>query len=263
MPTKTTTIIASKKDIRCTRVKTILVSQPRPERSSYFELETKYNIQIDWRPFIQVEGYTEKEFRRQRIRHDEFPNVVFTSKNAIENYFRLAEEMRFKINEMNKYFCATEAIANYLQKFIIFRKRKVFNGVKSVTELTTYFNKHKETGPFLIPCSESGNSEVANYLKSLKIKFHESPMYRTISADLSDLKDIKYDIIVFFSQLEIKSLFDNFPNFKQENTRIAAFGTPASKAVLDAGLILDIQAPTPETPSMTMALEEYLKKSNK
>ena len=262
MPTKTTTI-AFKKDTRCHRVKAILVSQPRPERSPYFEIETKYNIQLDWRSFIQVDGYTEKEFRRQRIRHDEFPNVVFTSKNAIENYFRLAEEMRFKINEMNKYFCATEAIANYLQKFIIFRKRKVFNGTKSVTELTSYFNKHKETGPFLVPCSESGNTEVATYLKGLKIKFHESPMYRTVSANLSDLKEIKYDMIIFFSQLEIKSLFDNFPDFKQENTRIAAFGTSAAKAILEAGLIIDIQAPTLETPSMTMALEEYLKKSNK
>lgn len=262
MPSKTTTI-ASTKDIRCHRVKTILVSQPRPERSPYFEIESKFNIQLDWRSFIQVEGYTEKEFRRQRIRHDEFPNVVFTSKNAIENYFRLAEEMRFKINEMNKYFCATEAIANYLQKFIIFRKRKVFNGTKSVTELTNYFNKHKESGPFLIPCSESGNAEVANYLKSLKAKYHESPMYRTISADLSDLKEIKYDMIIFFSQLEIKSLFDNFPNFQQGNTRIAAFGASAAKAILDAGLIIDIQAPTLQTPSMTMALEEYLKKSNK
>lgn len=240
-----------------------MVSQPRPERSPYFEIESKYHIQLDWRSFIQVEGYTEKEFRRQRIRHDEFPNIVFTSKNAIENYFRLADEMRFKINEMNKYFCATEAIANYLQKFIIFRKRKVFNGSKSVTELTGYFNKHKETGSFLLPCSESGNAEVANYLRSLKIKFQESPMYRTISADLSDLKDIKYDILVFFSPLEIKSLFDNFPKFKQGNTRIAAFGAAAAKAVIDAGLILDIQAPTLETPSMTMALEEYLKRSNK
>lgn len=262
MPTKTTTI-ASNRDIRCQKVRSILVSQPRPERSPYFEIESKYNIQLDWRSFIQVEGYTEKEFRRQRIRHDEFPNVIFTSKNAIENYFRIAEEMRFKINEMTKYFCATEAIANYLQKFIIFRKRKVFNGTKSVTELTSYFNKHKESGPFLIPCSESGNTEVSNYLKTQKVKFHESPMYRTVSADLSDLKEIKYDMIIFFSQLEIKSLFDNFPNFKQENTRIAAFGASAAKSILEAGLYLDVQAPSVETPSMTMALDEYLKKSNK
>ena len=126
MPTKPTTI-AVKKTNRYKKVKSILLSQPKPERSPYFELETKFNVTVDWRPFIQVEGYTEKEFRRQRIRHDEYPNVIFTSKSAIENYFRLAEEMRFKINEMNKYFCATEAIANYLQKFIIFRKRKVFN----------------------------------------------------------------------------------------------------------------------------------------
>jgi len=262
MPTKPTAIVA-KKTNRYKKVKSILLSQPKPERSPYFELETKFNVIVDWRPFIQVEGYTEKEFRRQRIRHDEYPNVIFTSKSAIENYFRLAEEMRFKINEMNKYFCATEAIANYLQKFIIFRKRKVFNGTKSVTELTNYFNKHKESGPFLIPCSETGNPEVANYLKSLKVKFHESPMYHTVSANLSDLKEIKYDIIVFFSQLEIKSLFDNFADFVQGDTRIAAFGNAAAKAVVDAGLILDIQAPTVETPSMTMALEEYLKLSNK
>lgn len=262
MPTKPTTIAANK-NTRYKRVKSILLSQPKPERSPYFELETKYNIQLEWRPFIQVEGYSEKDFRRQRIRHDEFPNVVFTSKNAIENYFRLAEEMRFKINEMTKYFCATEAIANYLQKFIIFRKRKVFNGTKSVTELTSYFNKHKDQGPFLVPCSESGNAEVANFLKSLKIKYHESPMYRTVSADLSDLSDIKYDVLVFFSQLEIKSLLDNFPNFVQGDTRIAAFGPAACKAVNDCGLILDIQAPTAATPSMTMALEDYLKKANK
>lgn len=156
MPTKTTTIAANKIN-RYKKVKSILLSQPKPERSPYFELEAKYHIQLDWRPFIQVDGYSEKDFRRQRIRHDEFPNVIFTSKNAIENYFRLAEEMRFKINEMNKYFCATESVANYLQKFILFRKRKVFNGTKSVTELTSYFNKHKESGPFLIPCSEVGN----------------------------------------------------------------------------------------------------------
>ena len=263
MPTKPTTTAAKKNDNRYKRVKSILVSQPKPERSPYFEIETEFKVQVDWRPFIQVDGCTEKEFRRQRIRHDEYPNVVFTSKNAIENYFRLADEMRFKISELNKYFCATEAIANYLQKFIVFRKRKVFAGTKSVTELTNYFNKHKDSGPFLVPCSESGNNEVANYLKSLKIKFHESPMYRTVSADLSDLKEIKYDIIVFFTPLEIKSLFDNFPDFKQEETRIAVFGNAAAKAATEAGLILDIQAPTVESPSMNMALANYLKISNK
>ncbi len=262
MPTKPTTIAASKEN-RLKRVKRILVSQPKPERSPYFEIETKYKVQMDWRPLITIEGFTEKEFRRQRIRYDEFPCVVFTSKNAIENYFRLAEEMRFKISEMNKYFCATEAIANYLQKFIVFRKRKVFNGLKSVTELANYFTKHKESGPFLIPCSESGNQEVASFLKSLKVKFLESPMYRRASSDLSDLNMMDYDMIVLFSQQEVKSIYDNFPDFKQGDIRIAAFGQAVAKAVTEAGLILDIQAPTVETPSLNMAVEEYLKKANK
>ncbi|MBK8956326.1 MAG: uroporphyrinogen-III synthase [Saprospiraceae bacterium] len=255
--------MAASKENRLKRVKNVLISQPKPERSPYFDLEAKFKIQLDWRPLITIEGYTEKEFRRQRIRHDEFPCIVFTSKNAIENYFRLAEEMRFKINEMNKYFCATEAIANYLQKFIIFRKRKVFNGVKSVTELANYFTKHKESGPFLIPSSESGNSDVASFLKSLKVKFLESPMYRRVSSDLKDLKDCNYDMLVLFSPQEVKSIFDNDPDFDQGSIRIAAFGAAVAKAVTDAGLILDIQAPTVETPSMHMAIEEYLKKVNK
>lgn len=245
------------------KVNSILVSQPKPERSPYYEVETKYQLQIDWRSFIQVDGFTEKEFRRQRIRMEEYPCVVFTSKNAIENFFRLGEEMRARISEMTKYFCATEAVANYLQKFIIFRKRKVFHGNKSIAELMPYFVKHREAGPFLVPSSESGSKDVAVVLKEAKVKFQEAFMYRTVSADLSDLKDIKYDVLVFFSQLDIKSLFDNFPDFEQGNTRIAAFGKATAKAVLDAGLRLDIQAPTPETPSMAMALEEYLKKSNK
>lgn len=262
MPNKTTPLSALVKS-RLNKVNSILVSQPKPERSPYYEIETKYKLQIDWRPFIQVDAVSEKEFRRQRIRIEEYPSVVLTSKNAIDHYFKVCEEMRVKINEMTKYFCSTEAVANYLQKFIVFRKRKVFNGTKSVTELANYFTKHKESGPFLIPCGETGNAEVAKFLTDLKLKCQEAIMYRTVSADLSDLKDIKYDILVFFSQMEIKSLFDNFPDFKQEKTRIAVFGAPASKAIQDAGLIIDIQAPTPETPSMAMALEEYLKKSNK
>ncbi|HQX44840.1 MAG: uroporphyrinogen-III synthase [Saprospiraceae bacterium] len=262
MPTKTTTIATTPAD-RLKKVKTILVSQPKPERSPYFEIENKYNVQVDWRSFIQVDGLTEKEFRKQRIRHDEFPCVIFTSKNAVDHFFRLAEESRVKISEMCKYFCTTETIANYLQKFIIFRKRKVFHGTKNISELATAFNKHKDAGTFLLPCSDTGSSEVSDFLKSTKIKFQEAVMYRTVSADLSDLKDIKYDILVFFSQLDIKSLFENFPDFEQGATRLAAFGNATAKAVLDAKLILDIQAPSPQTPSMTMALDEYLKKSNK
>ncbi|MEO6190730.1 MAG: uroporphyrinogen-III synthase [Saprospiraceae bacterium] len=262
MPTKTNKIASSSKS-RYSKVSSILVSQPKPERSPYFDIETKHNLQVDWRSFIQVDGFTEKEFRRQRIRMEEFPFVIFTSKNAIDNFFRLAEEMRARISEHTKYFCASENIANYLQKFILYRKRKVFFGTKKLSDITNYFNKHKDLGQFLLPCSDTGNNDASDFLKTTKIKFVEAHMYRTVSADLSDLKDIKYDILVFFSQLDVKSLFDNFPDFVQEKTRIAAFGNATTKAVLEANLILDIQAPTVETPSMTMALEEYLRVSNK
>ncbi|MCC6815868.1 MAG: uroporphyrinogen-III synthase [Saprospiraceae bacterium] len=262
MPTKTKKTSASSK-ARYKKVSSILISQPKPERSPYFDIENKHKIQVDWRSFIQVDGYSEKDFRRQRIRMEEFPFVIFTSKNAIDNFFRLAEEMRARISENVKYFCTTENIANYLQKFILYRKRKVFYGTKKLSDIANYFNKHKDQGEFLLPCSDTGNNEASEYLKTTKIKFVESPMYRTVSADLSDLKDIKYDILVFFSQLDVKSLYDNFPDFVQGKTRIAAFGNATAKAVLDANLILDIQAPTIENPSMTMALEHYLTISNK
>ncbi|HRI00701.1 MAG TPA: uroporphyrinogen-III synthase [Saprospiraceae bacterium] len=264
MPTKTKNPAAPKPQApKIAKVKTVLVSQPKPERSPYVDIEAKYGLTVDFRSFIQVEGYTEKDFRRQRIRIEDFPCVVFTSKNAIENFFRLAEEMRARISEMTKYFCSTEAVANYLQKFIVYRKRKVFHGVKSISELLPYFIKHRESGPFLIPCAETGGQDAATVLKEAKVKYQEALMYRTISADLSDLKDIKYDVLCFFSQLDIKSLYDNFPDFVQENTRIATFGKAAAKAVLDAGLRLDIQAPTPEFPSMAMALGEYCRIGNK
>ncbi len=262
MPTKTTTIATQEAD-RLKKVKSILVSQPKPERSPYFDIEEKYKIQVDWRSFIQVDPLPEKEFRRQRIRPEDFPCVIFTSKNAVDHYFKVCEMMRSRISEMTKYFCGTEAIANYLQKFIVYRKRKVFHGTKSIADLANYFNKHKDAGTFLMPCSDTGKNDSAEFLRTTKIKFYESVMYRTVSADLSDLKDIKYDILVFFSQLDIKSLFENFPDFEQGPTRIAAFGNSTAQAVEEAGLILDIKAPTPETPSMAMALEAYLKKSNK
>ncbi|MBK7225926.1 MAG: uroporphyrinogen-III synthase [Saprospiraceae bacterium] len=248
-------------DLRLKKVSSILVSQPKPERSPYYEIETKYGTQIDWRPFIQVDGLSEKEFRKQKIRPNAFPCVVFTSRTSIEHYFRLCEEMRLKVSEMTKYFCTTETVANYLQKFILFRKRKVFSGTKNLVDIANYFQKHKESGVFLIPCSDVSNVEVIQFLKSSKVKFQEAIMHRTVNADLSDLKDIKYDVLVFFSPMEIKSLFDNFPDFVQGDTRIAVFGPTAAKAAKEAGLIIDIQAPTPATPSMAMALEEYIKKT--
>ncbi|HUN16555.1 MAG TPA: uroporphyrinogen-III synthase [Saprospiraceae bacterium] len=248
-------------DLRLNKVNSILVSQPKPERSPYYDIETKYTIQLDWRPFIQVDGLTEKEFRKQKIRPNGYPCVVFTSRTSIDHYFRLCEEMRLKVHELTKYFCSTETVANYLQKFILFRKRKVFSGVKNLSDIANYFQKHKDSGIFLVPCSDTTNVEVIQFLKSVKVKFQEAIMHRTVNADLSDLKDIKYDVLVFFSPMEIKSLFDNFPDFVQGNTRIAVFGPTAAKAAKDAGLIIDIQAPSPATPSMAMALEEYIKKT--
>lgn len=243
-------------------IKTILVSQPKPERSPYYELEQKYGIRIDWRPFIHVEGVTEKDFRKLRVRPDEYTAVVLTSKNAIENYFRICEEMRIKVSQDMKYFCLTEAIANYLQKFILYRKRKVFVGKRNIEDLSTALLKHKNSEKFLLPCSNLGAKDVVTFLEDNQIPFKEAMMYETVSSDLSDLSDITYDVLVFFSPLGIQSLFENFPDFKQNETRIAVFGNSTSKAVEDRDLSINIKAPTPEAPSMTMALENYLKRSN-
>jgi len=244
------------------KVKTILVSQPKPERSPYYHLEQKWDIKIEWRQFIHVEPVTEKEFRKNRLRPDEFTAIIFTSKLSIEHFFRLCEEMRVKMSMQTKYFCLTEAIANYLQKFIIYRKRKVFVGTRKIADLQNSFNKHNGE-KFLLPCSNLGAKAVVSFLQTNELDFQEAMMYRTVASDLSDLSNVTYDILVFFSPLGIESLYENFPDFKQNNTRLAIFGKSTNKAVVDRGLTTNILAPTPETPSMSMALEEYLKKSNK
>lgn len=245
------------------KVKTILISQPKPERSPYYELEKKYSLQIDWRPFIHVEGVSAKEFRKQRIRPDEFTAVLFTSKNAVDHFFRLCEEMRIRMSQDTKYFCITEAIANYLQKFIIYRKRKVFAGNRSIEDLAPALKKHKNNEKILLPCSNLGAIEVTQYLNDNNFNWQEALMFRTVSSDLSDLSDVTYDMLVFFSPQGIQSLFDNFPDFKQNDTRIAVFGNTTCKAVEDHGLTINIKAPIPEAPSMQMAMELYLQKSNK
>lgn len=242
-------------------VKSILVSQPQPQRSPYFDIQEKYGLQIDFRPFVQVEGLTEKEFRKFRIRPDEFTAIIFTSKSAIEHFFRLCEEMRIKVSADMKYFCKTEAVANYLQKFILFRKRKVFAGTKSLEDIANYFVKHSKE-KFLLPCSNLGSQDVVKFLESKNVKYQEAMMFRSVSADLSDLRDIFYDVLVFFSPVDIQSLFENFPDFKQNNTRIAVFGELTRAAAEEKGLFVNICAPTPEAPSMSMALELYLQKSN-
>lgn len=245
------------------RIKSILISQPKPERSPYFDLEKKYNLQIDWRPFIQVEPVTEKEFRKTRIRPDKFSAIIFTAKGAVDHFFRMCEAMRIKMPGDTKYFCLTEAIANYLQKFIVYRKRKVFVGKRLISDLKPYFLKHREKEKFLLPCSNLGSQSVVNFLEEHEIDWQDAMMYRTVSADLSDLEDVSYDVLVFFSPLGIKSLYENFPKFKQKKTRFAVYGKTTQKAVLDKGLKINIPAPAPGISSMTMALEKYLEKSNK
>jgi len=245
------------------RVYNILISQPKPAQlAPYQELEKKFGVRVDFVPFVTVEGLTEKEYRKNRVYPNEFTAIVFTSKNAVDHFFRLCGEMRIKMSEETKYFCATETIANYLQKFIMFRKRKVFNGVKSITELKAYVLRHKEE-KFYLPCSDAGNPEVTAFYRELKVPIQEAVMYRTVNTDLNELADIKYDIIAFFTGGEIKSLFENFPEFKQDDRRICVYGTAANKAITERGMRVDIQAGTPEAPSIAVALENYLKISNK
>jgi len=245
------------------RIKTILVSQPKPERSPYYKLEEKYNLQIDWRPFIQVEGVSIKEFRKTRIRPNEYSAIIFTSKNSVDHFFRTCEELRVVMSQDTKYFCLSEAISNYLQKFIVYRKRKVFTGVRTILDLAPSLNKHKEKETFLLPCSNLGSQAVSSFLGKNGFNWQDAMMYKTVSSDLSDLADVTYDVLVFFSPLGIKSLFENFPDFEQNDTRLAIFGSSTSKAVNERGLTINIKAPSTEAPSMTMALENYLQKSNK
>ena len=243
-------------------VKTILVSQPKPERSPYYELEKKYNLQIDWRPFIHVEGVEARDFRKSKIKPDQYSAIIFTSRNSIDHFFRICEDLRIKMASETKYFCLSEAIANYLQKFITYRKRKVFVGKKLISDLTPALKKHKATEKFLLPCSNLGSKAVSKHLDELQLNWQDAMMYQTVSSDLSDLSDVTYDILVFFSPLGIKSLYENFPDFKQNETRMAIFGKSTRKAVEDRGLFINIMAPAPGIPSMTMALDSYLQKAN-
>lgn len=244
-------------------VKTILVSQPQPaQKSPFHDLEQRHGVKVDFRSFIHVQGLPAKDFRKQRVRPDEFTSVIFNSKNAVDHFFRLCDEMRVKMSEETKYFCITETIANYLQKFIVYRKRKVFSGVKSIQDMQNVLVKHKDKERFLLPCSTLGAQELANYLREIKLNFQEGMMFETVSSDLSDLSDITYDILVFYSPLDIKSLYENFPDFKQNETRIAVSGTATLRAVEEMGLMVNIKT-SPEVTSITMAIENYIKQVNK
>lgn len=246
------------------KVKTILVSQPAPktETSPYFDLSDKQKVKIDFRSFIHVEGIPVKEVRAQKVDLSKFTAIILTSRNAVDHFFRVAEEMRFKVPDDMKYFCQSEAVAYYLQKYVVYRKRKIYVGTRTFPELTKVIKKHK-TEKFLLPSSDKLKPLIPQELDKLGVDWKRADLYRTVVSDLSDLENVFYDILVFFSPSGIQSLFENFPDFKQNNTRIAAFGNSTVKAVTDAGLKCNIKAPTPETPSMTMALEKYIKEVNK
>ena len=244
-------------------VRTILVSQPEPERSPFAKLEEKYGLQIDWRPFIEVKGLTEKEFRKERIRPDEYSAVIFTSKLAIEHFFRLCKALRIEMSQETKYYCMTEAIANYLQKFIVYRKRKVFYGQRTIQDLAPTLKKHRSKEKFLLPTGNLGSEFVSQYLDENNFNWTPALMYLTVPADLSDLENVFYDVIIFYSPLGIDSLYENFPDFQQKDTRLAVAGRKTTAAVEKHGLTVNIAPNPPEVPSMGMALENYLKKSNK
>jgi uroporphyrinogen-III synthase len=243
--------------------RTILITQPRPEspKSPYFELERKYNLTLEFKPFITLQGLDAKEFRKQRIEIFNYTGVIFTSKNAIDHFFRICEEMKIAIGGDTKYFCITEAVALYLQKFILYRKRKVFYGSDgSNKSMFDVINKHKENEKFIYPCSENQqDGEIVNWLKTNNCEYVNAFMYRTVSADVKEiLKKYNFDIMCFFTPSGVKSLLENIPKYKQNGTLIGAFGNNTSKAIEDAGLKLTIKAPLPEAPSMIAALDKYL-----
>lgn len=248
---------------RLNGVKSILVSQPEPSdpNSPYHKLAEKYNLKIDFRKFIDIDPVDIKEFRKQKINILDHTAVIFTSRNAIDHFFALATESKVEIPTDMKYFCISETTANYLQKYIVIRKRKIFTGERTAADLLTVIKKHKSE-KFLFPCSNIRTDHIPDFLNENGYDWSEATIYRTVAADLSDLDSVTYDVIAFFSPSGIESLYHNFPQFKQNKTRIAAFGPTTAKAVKEAALILDIQAPLPSAPSMTGALEVYIKEAN-
>lgn len=246
------------------KIRRILVSQPKPaaEKSPYFDLAEKYGLTIDFHPFIQVQGIAAKDFRQDRINILDHSAVIFTSRTAVDHFFRISEELRISIPDTMKYFCISESTAFYLQKYIVYRKRKIFYGKSKFEELMDVIMKHSSEN-FLLPLSDIHKLEIPKSLEKANLKFTKAILYRTVSSDLSALSDVNYDILVFFSPSGIASLMQNFPNFKQNDIKIAAFGPTTAKAVEDAKLRLDIQAPLPQAPSMTMALDQFIKKCHK
>jgi len=246
------------------KVKTILVSQPEPkmENSPYSRLIEKEKVKVDFRPFIHVEGVDAKTVRQQKIDLSKYTAIILTSRNSVDHFFRIAEEMRFKVPDTMKYFCQSEAVAFYLQKYVVYRKRKIYVGKRNFQDLLPLFKKYKDE-VYLLPSSDVLKPIVPQTLDQSGLNWTRGIFYKTVISDLSDLRDVYYDILVFFSPSGIESLLKNFPDFQQNNTRIAVFGNSTIEAATDAGLRIDIKAPTPETPSMTMALQKYINDINK
>ena len=245
------------------KVKTILVSQPEPssEKSPYNRLQEKHKLTVDFRPFIHVEGIDAKEVRQQKIDFNNFQNIILTSRNAVDHFFRMCKEMRFNVPDTTKYFCQSEAVAFYLQKYVVNRKRKIYVGERNIEDLEAVFKKFNEE-TFLFPTSDMLKRDVPEFLNKIELNWKRAILYKTVVSDLSDLRDVYYDVLVFFSPSGIESLFKNFPDFKQNDTRIAAYGNSTVKAAEDAKLRIDINAPTPENFSMTMAIEKYIEEVN-
>ena len=247
------------------KVRTVLISQPKPEteKSPFFDLARKHNLKMDFRSFTQIEAVPAKDFRLQKVNINEHNAVILTSRIAIDHYFRMCNEMRYVVPETTKYFCLTESIAYYLQKYVQYRKRKIFFGHQSIADLVDVIKKHKEER-FLLPVSDIHREQICDLLDNMGVQYSKAIFYRTVSADLTDLNVASdYNIIVFFTPAAITSLFKNFPKFKQGNIRIAGFGPATCKTIKDHKLRLDIAAPSPQTPSMIMALDNYIREVNK
>lgn len=248
------------------KVKSLLISQPKPaegDKNPYLDLSKKYNLIPTFRQFIKIEGLNSQDFRTQRVDILEHGAVILTSRLSVDHYFRLCNEMRITVPESMKYFCINEQTAYYLQKYIQYRKRKIFFGHGTILDLVDVIRKNKDE-KFLLPASDVTKEQIVDFLDELKITYTKATFYRTVSANLSDIKSLNdFDMLVFFTPAGIKSLKQNFPNFKQGSTRIAAFGHVAAQTVKDLGYRLDIFAPNPQNPSMSGAIDAYVKEANK
>jgi len=247
------------------KIKKVLVSQPKPasEKSPYYDIADRYGVKIDFRPFIKVESLSAKEFRQQKVSILDHTAVIFTSRHAIDHFFLLCQELRVTIPETMKYFCITEAVALYIQKYVQYRKRKIFFGATGkIDDVIPSIVKHN-TEKFFVPMSDVHNDELKNLLDKNNISHTEAVMYRTVSNDFTEGEEFDYDMLVFFSPSGISSLMKNFPDFEQKDIKIGCFGPTTAKAVRDAGLRLDLEAPSVKAPSMTAALDLFIKETNK